>query len=264
MTRKQVRLTPRQQEVYDALQSDNRLSYTKLAHKLGVHKTTVRHAYIAACKKMGHEPINRILGTSGNERKMAPGAARIIDTRLSRMAISKRSHEDQARAMFSAMDPMMRTIKEAAEEAGVSAPVMSKLMDIMHGELGTVNKELSEVRLDKLKGTFGRKLEKVVESISDDDIENASLKDKAIAAGILTEKWLLLRGQPTQILQVEERRRLDEIVPVLEAEARRRLIDLNRDPVTGTYSPVSERDNINSKALRRQERPDKRDREAAT
>jgi len=246
-----IQLTAKQQVIYDALEADHTLTYAALGTRLKQSQVTVRKSYMRSCEKQRHEPTRRV--PKGGEYDAPPALKRHVNRRLGRMAISKRPPEEQAEAMFAAMDPMMRSIKEAATEAGVSSAVMGKFMKLLQGELRSVQSEVTEIRMDKLQKLFGGKLERVVDSINQEDIDNASLKDKAIAAGILTEKWLLLRGQPTQILAIEERRQLDEIAPLIIAEAKRRSIELSRDPISGSYAPQRNEPRIRDAALRKQE-----------
>lgn len=50
-----------------------------------------------------------------------------------------------------------------------------------------------------LAAKYEANLHRLTDSIADHDLETASLQAKATAVGILTEKMLLLRGQPTSI-----------------------------------------------------------------
>ncbi len=61
----------------------------------------------------------------------------------------------------------------------------------------------------------------------------ASPRDRAIIASILLEKRQLLKGEPTQILGVEERAELDRVLPMLVREGQKRgmTIDLSADAV---------------------------------
>lgn len=53
-------------------------------------------------------------------------------------------------------------------------------------------------------------------------LEETKLKDIGVMLGISTEKVLLLDGQPTQIIGNAEQKKLDELLPALLAEAKRR------------------------------------------
>lgn len=79
-----------------------------------------------------------------------------------------------------------------------------------------------KVRSDELLSLLETNARDVLASVDSFDLENASLKDKAIAVGIFLEKRALLKGEPTQILRMEERQNLQELMPRLVAEMARR------------------------------------------
>ena len=74
---------------------------------------------------------------------------------------------------------------------------------------------------------FQDRLSMVLHYVDEVALSNASLKDLAIAAGIFTEKVLLLKGQPTQIIDFTSRQQLHVLAPRLLAEAKRRGITLD-------------------------------------
>lgn len=48
------------------------------------------------------------------------------------------------------------------------------------------------------------------------------LKDVGIMAGIATEKFLLMEGQPTQIMGQVEQKKLNDLLPAIMEEVKRR------------------------------------------
>jgi hypothetical protein len=64
----------------------------------------------------------------------------------------------------------------------------------------------------------------------------------AIITGILTEKEQLLLGKPTQILSHQERKNLNELIPVLIQEARRRGIDfgISAETTDAIYTEIED------------------------
>jgi len=231
-------LTERQRLVYRMLENETGETFSSVADRLGCNRASIRESYIAACKKKGHEPTPRqrpdgskVMLTQGKFRN------RTVNKRIARNSIAKMEEADQANAMMAATNPLLTTIKAAADEANVSPGVMKKFMEILDSELSITKDEIVEARTDNIEKLFGKTLTRILGAVTEQDIEKASLKDKMIAAGIATEKWLLMRGQPTQILRIEERMKLDELAPKLLAEAKRRGIDLIQDPISGTYAP---------------------------
>jgi len=82
-----------------------------------------------------------------------------------------------------ALDMPARTLEEWSKGRGVHADV-------------------AELRVQKRVG-LAAQLEtlayRIVEAVTPEDIQKASLRDKMVACGIIIEKVQLLRGQPTQI-----------------------------------------------------------------
>lgn len=232
-------LTEKQRQIYTLLERNPDETFASVAQRMGVNRATVREHYLAACKKKGVDPTPR-LKPDGSQVGIEFGKMKnkSLNKRLAKSSISRLDEERQAKALMAATDPTLATIKAAAEEAGVSPGVMSKFMTLLSQELGSTQTAIKEARIDNVKKLFGSTVERILGKVTEEDIENASLRDKMVAAGIATEKWLLMRGQPTQILAVEERMKLDEIAPAILKELERRGVDLILDPSTGAYSPA--------------------------
>ena len=64
----------------------------------------------------------------------------------------------------------------------------------------------------------------ILDSITPESLEKATLRDKAITFGIFSEKALLFSGQPTAIssLEISDRRALPEILKAISDELERR------------------------------------------
>jgi hypothetical protein len=92
-----------------------------------------------------------------------------------------------------------------------------------------------EPTVDETRVLFGHFAQKILRSIRVEDINDAKLKDKVLAAAIATDKWQLLSNRPTQIVSTEERRKLDVLVKVVLEEASRRGLEID---VTPTGEPV--------------------------
>ena len=90
---------------------------------------------------------------------------------------------------------------------------------------------IEDVKTETLLGLVSTNARRVLERVSDEDIDRASLKDKAIAAGIYVDKRQLLSGQPTAILSWEERDHRDKLWDAVLREAQRRgyIVDVNPD-----------------------------------
>jgi hypothetical protein len=103
------------------------------------------------------------------------------------------------------------------------------------GQYDRVAPHVRAARTQEMLALTGWNALRVLASMTDRDIAKASLKDKAIAFGILTEKRQLLAGEPTQIVSFEERRKIPEMLLALSAELQRRGRTID---VTPTHSGV--------------------------
>ena len=82
------------------------------------------------------------------------------------------------------------------------------------------------LKVDQMVESLNEKTSFILEHIDAVSVGNSSLKDLAIAFGILTEKKLLLGGKPTQRIDVNVSHRLETLMPAFLAEAQRRGISL--------------------------------------
>ena len=89
------------------------------------------------------------------------------------------------------------------------------------------NKEYLKERWTTLSGVIMTYLLEVVDQNTGrlrlhNLLDESKLKDIGIMAGIATEKVLLMSGQPTQIIAETQHKKLDELMPVLLEEVKRR------------------------------------------
>lgn len=95
-----------------------------------------------------------------------------------------------------------------------------------------------EVKQRDLAGDYAKLAQASARAITDEKLEKASPRDLAVISGIAADKHLLLTGQPTAILGVEDRRKMHELLPALLAEAKRRGMDV--PPVMKDVTPEKE------------------------
>ena len=98
-----------------------------------------------------------------------------------------------------------------------------------------------DVKLEDLKNSTGWLLGKMFDYLQkevddtgrtkwDAILEDSKGKDIAVMMGILTEKFLLTQGQPTNIVAHQEQKTMDELALAIEREIKRR--NLVKRPVT--------------------------------
>ena len=130
--------------------------------------------------------------------------------------------EKVAEVVVSLSGPMEQTIKEIAAETGVSSAIVSGISQALQKKGLMLSRALGEVTKTKTRDMFQYLAWRILEGVSEKDIEKASLKDKMLSAAIGVDKALLLDGQPTQILSVPQMENIDKLAGMLIEEARRR------------------------------------------
>jgi hypothetical protein len=115
-------------------------------------------------------------------------------------------------------------------------------IEIAERPRGNSGREVKSVRKERLTQLWGTRAEQSLGGMTTDKFEKASLKDLAIMAGIATDKLLLLRGQPTEIIRTEDdRRTLAELASAFVIEARRRNVEIDVTPSSGADLSEAER-----------------------
>jgi hypothetical protein len=80
---------------------------------------------------------------------------------------------------------------------------------------------------DELKAGVQRLSQRLVHYLNEGNrmerlMAKSSLKELSVMLGILTEKMLLLEGQPTQIISQQQHQKIDQVMPALLQELQRR------------------------------------------
>jgi hypothetical protein len=85
----------------------------------------------------------------------------------------------------------------------------------------------------ELVNTLEQKLSMALEYIDDFALSGASAKDLSSTADVLNKNLQLVKGLPTQIVSHAERKKLNELLPALIAEAEKRGVPLK--PIDGVF-----------------------------
>ena len=195
------RMTTRQRQVYDLRHSQNPpLSYSEVARRLGITKGNASKSY--------YREVAR-LETRGEPRGVRSDAVEVKDP------------EYAAAAIDGLTDPL-ETIRGMCRKTGMPPATAAALMKRLETRYLPVKQEVEKVKTEVLLDLFGSTAKRIMASISPEDIDEAKLRDKAVAAGIFTDKTLLHQGQPTQVYSVKELESLEELSRMMVAEARRR------------------------------------------
>lgn len=117
-------------------------------------------------------------------------------------------------------------ISQVLKEAGFPGASGRALLDRLRRRYLPVHMEVKKLKTNELIEAIDEKLAMVLDYIDPVVLEAASASQLGVLFGILSDKRQLLRGEPTQILSVVEREKLDDLVPALMQEAKRRGQDL--------------------------------------
>lgn len=135
-----------------------------------------------------------------------------------------------------AEDPECNVTK-LAKAVGLPQQTAHKIVQRLETRYMPLTKEIEKFTTKTILQKIDKALPQLLDRLGDQTLINESnLRDVSVATNILIDKRQLLRGEPTQILSIDERRALDDLAPVFLAEARRRgqIVDVEfeeREPI---------------------------------
>lgn len=159
--------------------------------------------------------VTRVLGVVrkklGIQAKMGP---RVLEE----------SNPEKVAAIIDALsvpEPYVK-IQDAFKEAGLPPNVTQAVLKRLRVKYNGAITELKAFKTSELIDAIGKKISLALEYMDDKVMAEANFRDLALATTAMIEKRQLLRGEPTQIISDNERKKLHELLPDLIAEARRR------------------------------------------
>jgi len=138
-----------------------------------------------------------------------------------------------------AMSAPGATAAQVARDVGIGAETAARIGRQLDGELRPLGRKLEDVRLEDLTKRFGTLARDAVDAITQTKLDAASAQQLAIIAGVATDKFQLLRGQPTQRMDITDRREMNEILKLIVDEAKRRNIEIDVTPEGATSATKS-------------------------
>lgn len=117
-------------------------------------------------------------------------------------------------------------LRKACAGAGLKPSIVTSLIRRLDSTLSPVLEAGKKYTVAELSGKLEEKIAMVLSYIDDYALANAGAKDLSIALNVLIEKHQLINNKPTMIVDMNTRRNLGELFPVLAAEARRRGVTL--------------------------------------
>ncbi len=147
-----------------------------------------------------------------------------------KLATENKHPEKTAHALEEmAADPLAR-FEEIAESCGLPKKTLQILKSRLQRRWVPVNDTIKTIRHKELLSLIEDRMLKSLDYMDDVAFAQAPLRDLAMTFGILHDKRQLLLGQPTAILSVQERKDLDDLVPILMQEAQKRGITIDQSP----------------------------------
>ena len=177
------------------------------------------------------------------------------EPRYQKQLLEVKAEPDKVAAFIEAVSvPTNRSVAKAAKSSGLPEPAARALEKRLSTEYLPLKLAVEEVKTSELLGLVSDRARRVLDAVSQEDIERATLRDKAIAFGIFVEKRQLLSGEPTHLISIQERGHLDVVARKLLREAARRGIDMQLDPVSSEYRAAEEMVEADRHILLRNER----------
>lgn len=163
--------------------------------------------------------------------------------------------ENTAAALEALSDPFAK-LKDAAEACGFPQVTIQALVRRMETKYKPVGDEITALKTPALLSLIEEKIGMCLEHMDDYTFANAELRDLAVTFGILAEKRQLLRGEPTQILSVNERTHMNDLLPMIVKEATRRGMTIDATPTqveheAGVDTRVLAREGLDAKDVSR-------------
>lgn len=125
----------------------------------------------------------------------------------------------------------LKDFLKAAEACGMPKAMANALKRRMETRYLPATEAFRKTDTRELLRLLDDRAVKALEYMDDVAFAEAPLRDLAVSLGILIEKRQLLRGEPTQILTVEERSNLNDLIPAIVKEAKRRGMVIDSTPV---------------------------------
>lgn len=153
---------------------------------------------------------------------------------LHRAAISKEStsnltelkRPEQAAAFIDAVTDPFARIAQAMRETGLPPSTAEALLRRLRTRYRPVNAALRDLKTADLIRMLNERITLALEYIDEKVIAEASFRDLSLGTSALIEKRNLLRGEPTVVVDFNQRKKLNELMPAMIAEARRRGLTL--------------------------------------
>lgn len=189
------------------------------------------------------ERIGQELGIAGSSASRRFQTARLILGPTRPVGNEAKDADLYGELLAEVADPRLRPIAETAIAEGLGVESVKSLLKALNHKYIQTNQLIGEIKTDELIKTIDWGHWRIWQSIarmSDEDIDEVPLRDRAVAAAIMVDKSQLLKNKPTEIVRTQQEvEKLTEIGGWMMREIQRRAaaneqdIDLVVDPETG-------------------------------
>jgi len=166
-----------------------------------------------------------------------------IEIRTTNAAVEMQEPEKAAAALLTASNPLFdkyEALREAARESGMKPALVKAMIKRLETRYAPVADEVKRLNMKAVVDELDKKIAMTMGYIDDHSLSEASFRDLAQGIGVLIEKRQLLSGLPTQNLDITARMQINEALPILLNEAKRRGITLDVTPTAVTYEKSME------------------------
>lgn len=197
-------------------------------------KLTEKQTKILELKRAGKRngEIASLIGCSDNViRKQLTSIYRKLDMKGGVQESSKHNATEvakpgrAAKLLDGATDPFAN-IAKAIRESGLPTSTGEAFLRRLRARYGKVLQVARDLKTADIIRKLNERIDLALEYMDEKVVAEASFRDLAMGTSALLEKRQLLRGEPTQILSDHERRRLQDLLPALVTEAKRRGITI--------------------------------------
>lgn len=204
-----LKLTEKQQTVYDLRQSGK--TFQEISDLVGRGYQTVVDCYNTAEKKVqGLKQDLTVRNTRAPEATLDPEKAAEIIDRIT--------------------DPFEK-LSRVAEECGLKPELVKGIARRMKTRYLGVTEQMRAIKTHDMIVKIDERIGHALTYMDDYVMADANFRDLAMGTAQLIEKRQLLKGEPTQIISVDERKTLNQLLPLLIKEAGRRGVTIDAEAV---------------------------------
>lgn len=175
------------------------------------------------------------MAASKRRPKKNLSAAALERQRKAAEAAEREHKAGEVMAMYAA-EPHMK-VSEICRRSGLSRHVVSGILAKMQRDYLPATLELRKVSQEQIRALTDDRLVTGLEAMTPEKFKTAGLRDQAFAVDRLNNMRQLFRGEPTSILSIEDRRKMNELGAALLLEMQRRGITLEGEVTDVTTGP---------------------------